>query len=89
MLILLCLSHQALEAHTAKFDRELLLQGKNVSDEEFERLLAAHKKEQAALEQNMDAEKERQKKALQDKVCIPQWKLQLHRHFFMCYQCRS
>ena len=46
----------------------MLLQGKNLSEEEFEKLMKAHKAELQALELNLDREKQRQTKTLADKV---------------------
>ena len=60
---------QAIDAQNAKFDREILLHGKNLSEEEFEKLMKAHKAELQSLEANIDREKLRQKKTLKDKVC--------------------
>ena len=60
---------QAIDAQNAKFDREILLHGKNLSEEEFEKLMKAHKAEIQSLEANLDREKQRQKKTLNDKVC--------------------
>lgn len=59
---------QAIDAHNAKFDREMVLHGKNLSEEEFEKLMKAHKAELQALEMNLDREKQRQNKTLADKV---------------------
>ena len=61
---------QAIDAQNAKFDREILLHGKNLSEEEFEKLMNAHKAEIQSLEANLDREKQRQKKTLNDKVCL-------------------
>ena len=63
-----CTFLQAIDAQNAKFDREILLHGKNLSEEEFEKLMKAHKAEIQALEANLDREKQRQKKTLNDKV---------------------
>ena len=46
----------------------MLLQGKNLSEDEFNRLLKAHQEEIAALERNYGNERSRQKKALDEKV---------------------
>ena len=43
---------------------------RELSQEEYEKLLTQHKKDLAALENNLDAEKQRQHKSLQDKVCL-------------------
>ena len=56
---------QAIDAQNAKFDREILLHGKNLSEEEFEKLMKAHKAEIQSLEANLDREKQRQKKNTQ------------------------
>ena len=45
---------------------------RELSQEEYEKLLSQHKKDLAALENNLDAEKQRQHKSLQDKVCLYQ-----------------
>ncbi len=57
-----------MDEEKAKFDREMLLQGKNLSEEEFERLMREHKQQMAALQQNYLSEKDRQKQAIADKV---------------------
>ena len=57
-----------MEEFNAKFDQEMLLKGKNLTDEEFQKLLKQHKDEVEALRLNYDREKERQKKAIHDKV---------------------
>ena len=65
-----CIILQAIDAQNAKFDREILLHGKNLSEEEFEKLMKSHKAEIQSLEANLDREKQRQKKTLNDKVCL-------------------
>ena len=57
-----------MEEERSKYDREMLLQGKNLSEEEFQRLLAAHNAAQAELEKNYESERERQRKSLKDKL---------------------
>ena len=46
----------------------MLLHSKNLSEEEFEELMTAHKAELQALELKLDREKQRQTKTLADKV---------------------
>ncbi|CAH1789583.1 unnamed protein product [Owenia fusiformis] len=58
----------ALDSHKAKFDREMLLHGKNLSKDEYERLMALHEQEARNLQRNMENEKARQKQALADRV---------------------
>ncbi|XP_067940386.1 myosin-2 heavy chain-like [Watersipora subatra] len=58
----------ALESEKGKFDREMAAKQRTLSTEEYERLLAEHKKDLAALENNLDTEKARQQKTLQDKI---------------------
>lgn len=43
---------------------------RELSQEEYERLLAKHKQELSALEKNLDTEKERQQNSLKDKVGV-------------------
>lgn len=62
---------QALDEHKAKFDREMLLHGKNISEAEFQKLLAQHKEESEALNMNFEKEHDRQKKAINDRVSTP------------------
>ncbi len=59
---------QALEERKAKFDREMLLHGKNLSEDEFRKMMRQHQQEMDTLAANLNKEKERQKKAAQDKV---------------------
>ena len=59
-----------MEEEKAKFDREMLLKGKSLSEEEFQRLLQQHQSNMKGLEGNFDKEKDRQKKSLADKVNI-------------------
>lgn len=46
----------------------MLLQGKNLSEEEFEQLMLQHRRNQEAIEQSHESEKEKQKKKLQNRV---------------------
>ena len=46
----------------------MLLQSKNLSEEEFEKMMKQHKAEVEGLQNNLDREKDRQKKTLNDKV---------------------
>ena len=62
------LAWQAMEEERAKYDREILLQGKNLSEEEFQRLLAAHQAAQDELNKNFENERNRQKRSIEDKV---------------------
>ena len=62
------MSSQAIDDHKNTFDREMLLKGKNLSEEEFERLMKKHNEELTKLEQNFEGEKLRQKKALEATV---------------------
>lgn len=66
-------SHQALQAHQSKFERDMLLHHQNLTpgDAEYQKLLNAHKAEMEALEQNLNSEKDRQREALRKKVRIP------------------
>ena len=48
----------------------MLLKGKSISEQEFQRLLDQHQSDMKGLEGNFDKEKDRQKKSLADKVCI-------------------
>ena len=56
------------DSHKAQFERELLLKGDKLSDEEHKRLLAKYKQEQEAIERNLESERQRQNSALADKV---------------------
>ena len=59
---------QALDDQKEKLDRETMLQGKNMSEDEFEQLLAQHRRNQEAIEQSHESEKEKQKKKLRNRV---------------------
>ena len=59
---------QAIDAEKSKFDREMLLHGKELSEAEFEKMMRQHQAEILALEHNLDEEKEKQRKALEKKV---------------------
>ena len=59
---------QALDAEREKFDREMLVHGKALSEEEFRRLMQQHKQNMGELESSYESEKERQRKALEKKV---------------------
>ena len=61
---------QALDAEKEKFDREMLLHGKGLSDQEFEKLMKQHKQQLSELEDNFETEKDRQKKAMEKKVSL-------------------
>lgn len=58
----------AMAAHQSKFDRDVALHHKNLNDAEYEKLLAAHRKEMEALGENLDKEKDRQKNALSERI---------------------
>lgn len=60
---------QAIDDHKARFDREMLLQGKYLPEQEVQHLLAAHKAEVKAMERNYNEERVRQQKQLKQKVC--------------------
>ena len=66
--VIMFVCFQALDSSQSQFDREMLLQGKNISDEEFKRLMEKHQREQLQLQSNFETEKERQRKAMKDKV---------------------
>ncbi|KAH3750553.1 hypothetical protein DPMN_185080 [Dreissena polymorpha] len=51
-----------------KFDRDMLLNRQSMTEEEYRRLLADHQRELEALVANMDLEKDRQKRAIKDKI---------------------
>ncbi len=74
-----------IDEHKAKFDREMLLQGKNVSEEEFDRLMKAHQAEMAALEINYMSQKDRQKQSLADKVTFHSILHLKNLHAFLIY----
>ena len=57
-----------MENSKAKFEREMLLNGEKLSEDEMERLMAAHEQDAETLRRNMQEEKERQKKAIAEKV---------------------
>ena len=59
---------KAVDEHKAKFDREMLLKGKNLSEAEFEELMKKHREQLAKLEQNMRTQKEARTKSIQQKV---------------------
>ena len=59
---------QALAEHKNKFERDMLLNRQNMSDDEYKRLLKEHEREMEALSQNLEAEKDRQKRIIADKV---------------------
>ena len=59
---------QVTDSHKAQFERELLLKGEILSDEEHKRLLAKFKQEQEAIERNLESERQRQNNSLADKV---------------------
>lgn len=61
---------KALDAEREKFDREMLVHGKSLSEEEFKRLMAQHKHNINELENSYESEKDRQRKALEKKVRI-------------------
>lgn len=46
----------------------MLLNRHNMSEEEYKRLLAEHQREMAALISNLEQEKDRQKRAIADRV---------------------
>ena len=55
--------------HKNKFDRDMLLNRQNMSESEYKRLLAEHQHEMKKLTDNMDSERERQKRVISDRVC--------------------
>ena len=59
---------QALDSEKEKFDREMLVHGKELSEAEFNTLMKQHKANVQDLENNFETEKERQRKALEKKV---------------------
>ena len=61
---------QALAEQKNKFDRDMLLNRGSMSEDEYRRLLAEHQREMAALVANMDKEKDRQKRAIKDRVGV-------------------
>ena len=61
---------QVIDSHKSQFERELLLKGDKLSDEEHKRLLAKFKQEQEAIERNLELERQRQNNSLADKVCV-------------------
>ena len=61
---------QVMDSHKSQFERELLLKGDKLSDEEHKRLLAKFKQEQEAIERNLELERQRQNNSLADKVCV-------------------
>ena len=62
------ISLQVLDNHQAKLDREVLLHGNNLSQEEYKKLVDKYAQEQEAIRRNMQAEKDKQKLAIQQKV---------------------
>lgn len=69
---------QALDGQKSKFDREMAAKRRELSEEEYQKILAQHKKDLAALESNLDGEKDRQQKSLQDKVSVAKPRSKLH-----------
>ena len=61
---------QVMDSHKSQLERELLLKGDKLSDEEHKRLLAKFKQEQEAIERNLELERQRQNNSLADKVCV-------------------
>ena len=61
---------QVMDSHKSQFERELLLKGDKLSDEEHKRLLAKFRQEQEAIERNLELERQRQNNSLADKVCV-------------------
>ena len=59
---------QAMAEHKNKFERDMLLNRQNMSDGEYKRLLKEHEREMEALNQNLEAEKDRQRRVIADKV---------------------
>ena len=59
---------QAIAEHKNKFERDMLLNRQNMSDGEYKRLLKEHEREMEALNQNLEAEKDRQRRVIADKV---------------------
>ena len=48
----------------------MLLHGKSLSEEEFEKMMKQHQGEMMQLQQNIDDEKEKQRRAFEKKVLI-------------------
>ena len=59
---------KALDAEKDKFDREMLVHGKSLSEAEFDKLMKQHKAHMSDLDNNFETEKDRQRKALERKV---------------------
>ena len=59
---------QAMAEHKNKFERDMLLNRQNMSEGEYKRLLKEHEREMEALNQNLEAEKDRQRRVIADKV---------------------
>ena len=57
-----------METHKTKFERDIALHHPNITDAEYQKLLAKHKSEMAALERNLDEERDRQNNVLKEKV---------------------
>ena len=70
MCIIIFVFGQAIEECKTKFDCEMLLQGKNLSTDEFDRLMKQHETEVNTLRNNFNKEKERQKNSVQLKVTL-------------------
>jgi len=58
----------ALSEQRERYDRECLLAGKTLSEEEFQQLMNAHKEAQAKIEANYEQERQRGKQNVQDKL---------------------
>ena len=59
---------QAVAESKGRLDREMRLQGRSISEEEFERLMERHRSQQEALEQESEAEKLRMRRVLEQRV---------------------
>ena len=67
--VLLTFIFQSLAEQKSKFDRDMLLNRQNMSEDEYKRLLAEHQREMEALRINLENEKDRQKRVIKDRVC--------------------
>lgn len=60
----------------------MLLNRQNMTEDEYKRLLAEHKREMEALAANLDQEKDRQKRSIKDRV-----RVLLFQRTFIIVQC--
>ena len=68
VLYYLCVYFQSVDDLKVKFDREMQLKSKDLSEEEFNKMLKQHQQEVNALQTTYNTEKDKQKKAFKDKV---------------------